>query len=203
MLASNILLPSGEEALFYPQSRLRWSDKPAGGLWAREPVTRSERGLYRVWNVADLGAYLRGALAIEVKLTPAGQAKVPSTPPQDPCRPQGMPPLMLNPLPIQFIDRGDHIDLQLASFGVLRRIEMMAPPNVDAVPLSDFGYSVGRWVGDTLEVRTTRVGWPYVDDDGRPQSENVEILERFTLAADNGRLTYCRLSPIQHFLPSR
>ena len=49
------------------------------------------------------------------------------------------------------------------------------------IPLSDLGYSAGRWVGDTLEVRTTRVGWPYVDDDGRPQSTNVEILERFAL----------------------
>jgi hypothetical protein len=59
-----------------------------------------------------------------------------------------------------------------------------------SVAFSDLGYSAGRWAGDTLEVRTTRVGWPYVDDDGRPQSANVEIFERFALAADGNRMTY-------------
>ena len=67
---------------------------------------------------------------------------------------------------------------------------MAARPDPAAIPLSDLGYSAGRWVGGTLEVRTTRVGWPYVDDDGRPQSTNVEILERFELAADGSRMTY-------------
>jgi hypothetical protein len=58
------------------------------------------------------------------------------------------------------------------------------------VPLSDLGYSVGRWIGATLEVRTTRIGWPYVDDDGRPQSQNVEIVERFSLLNDARLLRY-------------
>ena len=191
VLVSNVLLPSGDEALFYPQSKLRWSTRQAGGQWARESVSGELRDLFRVWSVADLGAYIRMAQAIAVKLTPAAQAKMAATPPRlDVCRPQGMPGIMLNPLPIRFVDRGDHIDLELASFGVLRRIDMVVPPDPAAIPLSDLGYSAGRWVGDTLEVRTTRVGWPYVDDDGRPQSTNVEILERFALAADGGRMTY-------------
>ena len=190
MLVSNVLLPNGEEALFYPQSQLRWSNRQAGGQWARESVGDEQRDLYRVWSVADLGAYIRMAQSIAVKLTPAAQAKMATPPRLDVCRPQGMPGIMLNPLPIQFIDRGDHIDLNLASFGVVRRIDLTVRPDAASVPLSDLGYSAGRWVGDTLEISTTRVGWPYVDDDGRPQSENVEILERFSPAADGKRLTY-------------
>jgi Family of unknown function (DUF6152) len=31
MLMENLLLPNGEEALFYPESRLRWSNNAAGG----------------------------------------------------------------------------------------------------------------------------------------------------------------------------
>ena len=90
---------------------------------------------YRVWSVADLGAYIRMAQAIAVKLTPAAQAKMADTPPRlDVCRPQGMPGIMLNPLPIRFVDRGDHIDLELASFGVLRRIDMVARPDPAAIP---------------------------------------------------------------------
>jgi hypothetical protein len=46
------------------------------------------------------------------------------------------------------------------------------------------------WAGDTLEVRTTRIGWPYVDDDGRPQTTDVEIVERFALLNDGRLLRY-------------
>jgi len=190
MLVSNILLPSGDEALLLPQSTLRWSTRQAGGQWARESVSDEQRDLFRVWSVADLGAYLRMAQAITVRLTPAAQAKMATPPRLDVCRPQGMPGIMLNPLPMQLTDRGDQIDLKLASFGVLRTIDMTVPPDAASVALSDLGYSAGRWVGNVLEVRTTRVGWPYVDDDGRPQSADVEILERFALAADGKRMTY-------------
>jgi Family of unknown function (DUF6152) len=119
MLVSNVLLPSGQEALFSPQSKLRWSDRPAGGRWTPEPVMSAARpGLYRIWSVADLGAYMRAALGVSTKLTPSAQAKMVNPPRLDPCRPQGMPGTMLNPLPLQLIDRGDQIDLQLTTFGV-------------------------------------------------------------------------------------
>jgi hypothetical protein len=190
MLVSNVLLPSGAEALFNPQSQLRWSDRQAGGQWARKSVGNEQRDLYRIWSVADLGAYLTMARGIAVKLTPAAQAKMATPLELDICRPQGMPGIMLNPLPMQLIDRGDHIDLKVASFGVLRTIDMTVRQDAESIALSDLGHSAGRWVGNVLEVRTTRVGWPYVDDDGRPQSANVEILERFALAADGNRLTY-------------
>jgi hypothetical protein len=133
---------------------------------------------------------MRAALGVSVKMTPSAQAKMATPPRLDPCRPQGMPGTMLNPLPMQFIDRGDHIDLQLTTFGVLRKIHMTDRRDGKAVPLSDLGYSAGRWNGDTLEVRTTRVGWPYVDDDGRPQSQNVEMLERFSLMNEGRLLRY-------------
>lgn len=143
MLVSNMLLPSGHEALFYPQSSLRWSVKAAGGRWTPEPVTSGRRGLYRIWSVADLGAYMRAAMGISIKLTPAAQAKMATPPRLDPCRPQGMPGTMLNPLPLELIDRGDHIDLQLTTFGVLRKIHMTGQSEMKSAPLSDLGYSVG------------------------------------------------------------
>lgn len=68
ILVNNLLLPNGEEALFYPESQLRWSDKAAGGRWARESVASDRRGLYRIWSVADLGAYLRTARAVVFQL---------------------------------------------------------------------------------------------------------------------------------------
>lgn len=97
---------------------------------------------------------------------------------------------MLNPNPFGFVDRGDHIDMQHASFAVVRTIHMADQVDPAAVALSDLGYSVGHWAGDTLEVRTTRIGWPYVDDDGRPQTTDVEIVERFALLNDGRLLRY-------------
>jgi len=190
MIVSNMLLPNEEEVLFYPASRIRWSDNSVGGRWLGETVEGDPRGLYRIWSVADFGAYQEAARGLVVRQTAAAQANTPDTPPLDPCVAQGMPGTMLTPLPIQFIDRGDHIDLQLSTFGVLRRIHLMPPENLEEIPLSDLGYSVGRWVDDTLEVRTTRVGWPYIDDEGRPQTEDVEIVEQFSLIDNGNRLGY-------------
>ncbi len=52
------------------------------------------------------------------------------------------------------------------------------------------GYSVGRWEGDTLVVETSRINWPYFDGIGTPQSEAVEVVERFTLRQGGQRLDY-------------
>ena len=46
------------------------------------------------------------------------------------------------------------------------------------------GYSVGRWEGNTLIVITNRINSPYSLGGGTPQSEAVEIVERFTLSED-------------------
>lgn len=191
MLVNNLLLPNGDEALFYPESRLRWSDRPAGGQWARESAGGDRRDLFRIWSVANLGAYLAAARAVEFKLTPQAQAKLAAaTPSFDVCKPQGMPGFMLNPLPMGFVDRGDQIDMQHTSFGVVRTIHLEGRSDPRAVAASDLGYSIGRWVGETLEVRTTRISWPYLDDDGRPQTEAVEVLERFSLINDGSLLRY-------------
>jgi hypothetical protein len=190
MIVSNMLVPSGQEALFYDVSRPRWSNNAIGGSWKGELVENSSQGLFRIWSVADFGAYQDVARNLVIRQNAAAQAITPDTSPIDPCIAQGMPGTMMTPLPIEFIDRGDHIELQLATFGVRRTIHLTPPENLAESPLSDLGYSVGRWVGDTLEVRTTRVSWPYIDDEGKPQTENVEILEQFTLIDNGSRLDY-------------
>lgn len=190
MIVTNMLLPNGQEVLFYPASRIRWSGDPVGGNWLSETVEGNPRGLYRIWSVADFGEYQDVARGLVIRQTDAARANTPDTSPLDPCAAQGMPSAMMTPLPMQFIDQGDHIELHLAAFGVLRRIHLTAPENLEEIPLSDLGYSVGRWVGDVLEVNTTRVSWPYIDDEGKPQTENVEILERFSLIDGGNRLDY-------------
>ncbi len=60
---------------------------------------------------------------------------------------------------------------------------------VDVAP-SRLGYSVGRWEDGTLIVETGRIDYPYFNDQGIPQSEAVEIVERFMLSADETRLDW-------------
>ena len=58
-------------------------------------------------------------------------------------------------------------------------------------PATPLGYSVGRWDGDALVVRTTRISWPYLDPYGRiPQSEAVVVDERFSVDPSTDQLVY-------------
>ncbi len=190
MYITNMLLPGGDELLLLPSGERRWSDDYAGGEWVNEAVATNSRSLFRTWSTESYDVFIQASLGIEVELTDEAKAKMADSPRFDPCVPQGMPSMMVNPLPMDFVDRGDHIDLQLASFAVLRTIDMTENPDPDAVPATKLGYSAGRWVGDTLEVTTTRVSWPYFDDAGTPQTENVSIHETFAPSDDGARLDY-------------
>ncbi len=190
MQVTNLLLPNGTEILLSGRAENRWSDDAAGGQLAGQRVDRADRDLFRVWSIEDFGSYGRSVQQSEIRLTEAASARMAAEVEFDSCQPQGMPAIMQNPLPIEFIDNGATIDLRLNSFGVLRTIHMDDESGNETIPLSDLGYSVGRRIEDTLEVRTTRIGWPYLDDNATPQTENVEITERFTLVDNKSRLNY-------------
>ena len=105
------------------------------------------------------------------------------------CEPEGMPRIMRNPHPFEFIDHDSEISLASELYDLVRTIHMGSapPPNAPASPL---GYSTGRWEGNALIVTTTRINWPYFDNIGTPQSEAVEMQETFTVSDDQTRLDY-------------
>ena len=189
MRVTNMLLPDGTEVLLAGAAGNRWSDEYAGEL-VNARVNRAERDLFRVWSAEDPGTFGRTIEQSDVRLTESARARMSSGVEFDPCVPQGMPTLMYNPLPIEFVDRGETIELHMTAFGVVRTIFMTDRIDATTFPPSNLGLSVGRRVGDTLEVRTSRVSWPYFDDNGTPQSPNVELLEQFTLIDDKSRLAY-------------
>lgn len=189
MRVTNMLLPDGTEVLLAGAAGNRWSDEYAGEL-VNSRVNRAERGFFRVWSAENPGTFGQTIEQSEIQLTDSARANMDSGVEFDPCVPQGMPTLMYNPLPIELVERGDTIELRMTAFGVVRTIHMTDGADATAITPTDLGYSVGRRVGDRLEVRTTRVSWPYFDDNGTPQTENVELLERFSLADDKSKLTY-------------
>ncbi len=101
-----------------------------------------------------------------------------------------MPNANLNPYLIEFIDEGDTIRLRIEEWDAIREIHMSAATASRNQAPSLLGYSVGRWEGQTLVIETTQVDAPYLDDAGTPQSENAEIVERFTLSENDNRLDY-------------
>lgn len=188
MRVTNMLLPGGTEVLLAGAAGSRWSDEYAGELVNRR-VNRAERDLFRIWSIEDPGTIGQTRQQSEVRLTELAQASIGGGEEIDPCVPQGMPGVMYSPNPIEFVEIGDSIELRMRSFGVVRTIHMVDAAS-ETVPPSVHGYSVGRRIGDTLEVRTTKVSWPYFDDNATPQTENVEMLERFSLVDGKSRLTY-------------
>ena len=104
------------------------------------------------------------------------------------CIAAGMPVLLDTPYPIQFVDEGDQIVMRLEEWDGERTI-YMTPGDAPLVhEYSPNGLSFGRWEGNTLAIFTTYIDYPYSDDRGTPQTQNVGVLERYAPTEDGARL---------------
>lgn len=170
-----------------------WS--PPAADWARYSrlqhsyyFQESEAERARIWSQAIFGAwrsepYTEAAIAARADWDPVDNFATR-------CEPEGMPRLMMNPHPFEFVDEEDQIRLRSELYDIDRIIHMVPSPAPEAVAPSSLGYSVGRWEAATLVVETTRVNWPWLDNSGTPQSQAVTFEERFTVSADQTRLDY-------------
>jgi len=195
----NHLMPEdGVELLVGGVREPRWSDTHVGGgAWtvdAEKAAAAEGQGLFRVWSQRFGGAwFFRGTDAYS--LTDSALAAVAvwdefeDNPLLD-CTAPGMPSLMSNPYPMEFIQRDASIELRFEEFDAVRTIHMEDASDPSNIPTSDLGYSVGHWEGETLVVSTTRIDWPYFNRVGVPQSEAVEVIERFTPVEDEARMDY-------------
>ena len=104
------------------------------------------------------------------------------------CAPKGMPTIMEQPYPIQFVQEGDDVVLRLEEYDTVRVIHMGEAEA--APPRSLLGYSHGRWEDTTLAVSTTAIDWDYFDKEGIPQGDNMTVSERFTPSDDGSRMEY-------------
>lgn len=149
-------------------------------------------GIFRVWS-RDVGPwYFRSPSEYPVTVEAAEAAADWNDLDDNPilrCEPPGMPPLMGNPYPMEFVDRGNIIELRFEEFDAVREIHL--DDNVPAGQLaSPMGYSTGRWEDDTLVVSTTRINWPHFNRFGIRQTEAVEVQERFQLTDGDQTLLY-------------
>ncbi len=203
MFVRNILLPNGEEIVL--GGKPRWSQH---AIRASEIVNarvgdggHPEKGLFRVWSTGlstpmlfpenidhsfDLGKYPLTAAAKAA----AAAFDYQQDDPTNGCVPKGMPLIMEEPYPIEFLRDGSDIVLRLEEYDTKRVIHMGAAADAAGQPLSRLGYSVGHWDGRDLVVKTTRIGSGAFDSVGIPLSPKAEIVERFSPSADGARLDY-------------
>jgi len=205
MFMQNVLLSSGEEFVTWPRVSARWSDRSRGdfAFWNQSEGDRSQPalGIFRVWSSSlalpglfDLRRLDRNAfpftaagLARVEAFEAAGQNLV-ST---QGCTPKGMPLIMEQPYPMEFVREGGNIALHIEEYDVVRVIHMDEAASARAdEPLNPLGYSSGRWDGDTLVVSTTRLNWPLLTQSGAPLSEAAMLEERFTPVDQGSRLDY-------------
>lgn len=195
-LAMNMMRADGQEVLLHSRTIPRLSDQVIGIAYGSDTASdvpdaaAENRGIFRVWSSPRLGYH-----EMHLPLRDAAIAARSSFDLTDNfatrCEPEGLPRLMRNPHPFEFVDRTSEILLHSELYELVRTIYMEEPANAGSIPASPLGYSVGHWEDDqTLVVTTTRINWPYFDNIGTPQSEDVEIVERFTLTEDQSRLDY-------------
>ena len=196
-LVSNLLLPDGREVVFRRDADPVWRNVAVGGADSfvstesdLVDAAAENRGIFRLWSRPDQGVH-------STRLPPFTEAATASMAAWDAlddtsmaCIPKGMPMAMSTPHPYEFVDNGDSIGILGHEFNIARTIHMNDAGDASAQPFSHLGYSVGRWDGDTLVVETSRINWPLFSSRGVPQSEAVEIVERYTLSDDQSRLSY-------------
>lgn len=200
---SHILLPSGVEMIFGNEEP-HWGEEYIGGRLFKETDNRNDaktaeevEGLFRLW-IRDVGTTY--GVQVEPPLTPeARQAyesydQLKDDPVLD-CVLPGMPRVMtvVGYRPIKFEQSGSDILLHSENYNLTRHIHMNDAADPSEIESSPLGYSTGEWDENTLVVTTSKISWPFFDLPpyiAIPQSEEMKIVERFTLDEENDTLTY-------------
>ena len=147
---NHILLADGTELLVGRIREPRWSETHLGsGEWAVDPATAASAtasGLFRVWSQRLGGAfYFLGADAY--RLTDSALAAVSDwnefeDDPVLDCTAPGMPAMMSNPYPMEFIERADgDIVVRFEEFDSIRTIHITDVEDPADMPASPMGYS--------------------------------------------------------------
>lgn len=203
MFAHNVLLENGQEVLLGIRATPRWPAGLRGDLYeseADEATIEDARqradGVFRVWaaDLADVTSFLlyRDKAYPLTDWARGVQAQWDArSSPYLGCRSRGMPYLMNNPYPLEFVKRGEDILLRMEMYDAERFIRMDGvQPAIPAFP-SLYGHSRGRWEGRTLVVETDSIDAPYFDGaDGTPQSGAMRVVEFFTPSESEDRLDY-------------
>ena len=140
---------------------------PGGAFDLKEPYARD----YRAFVKRRDEALKRGAPLPDASLL---------------CKPEGMPTAMAGaPFYIEFLHAKDKVVVLNEFLSQTRRIFLgVTMPPLEELSVGYFGYSVGRWEGDTLVVDTMGIRED-VQFMAVPHSKRLRITERIRLLSQN------------------
>jgi len=203
MFVTNVLAQNGQELVLDLRSKPRWASTATGlqTSWMDNGVAAGANAtIFTVWssNLAERPTELWKNPKDYPLTEKAKQALAKWDPVRDTvakgCTPKGMPTIIEQPYPIEFVDKRDTILMRLEEYDSVRTIHMKRDTSGASQPRTRLGYSRGHWEGKTLVVATSRINWPHFDSNGVPQGPDATIVERFTPSADGSRLDYTMLA---------
>ena len=96
------------------------------------------------------------------------------------CLPPGTPRINAAPFPWKLVQTPTYIVIVYENFNFWRQIFLDGREMAEDAPPSWFGYSTGKWEGDTLVVDTRGFnGKAWIDQLGKPATEALHVIERF------------------------
>jgi hypothetical protein len=141
-----------------------------------------------VWEVSPGARGAAGSAAPRPSFTPAYEAKRKAylaAAPEDSeaanCLPAGMPGIMAQPYPMEFLITPGKVTIVIEAYTQVRHIYTDGRPLPEDPDLKFHGTSVGRWEGDTLVVETVGFSPLTQIERGVPHSDKMKIVERFRL----------------------
>lgn len=163
-----------------PPSKEPFNPRDLNGVWWRVGGTREfnlEKGGEPVFTPA-------GKARFEANKPGYGPRAVPPAIGNDPlgqCNPDGLARILMFNRPVEFIQQPNRLLQVFQYHRVLREVWMdgrTLPENPD-IPRW-YGYSAGRWEGDTLVVDTVGLDdRQWIDNQGYPYSDALRLQERY------------------------
>jgi len=165
-----------------------WSSSPQGRTWASIAKLPNWQGIWEVdWQHQP--AFLAGGARTRPVLLPAAQARLTAymskrkagedlQPQQANCLPPGMPQIMTQPYPIEFLFNPGLVVVVTEAFMQVRHIYTDGRPHPSDPDPAFQGNSIGHWEGDTLVVDTVGFDPHTLIQPGIPHSDQMHIIER-------------------------
>ena len=184
------LLMTGVAAAPTPASAQSRAPKPpTAAEWAAVGKLPDFTGVWEATFGGGRGRGAGGGVPQGPQLTPAAAAKrkqLQSVPREDNqtanCLPPGMPGIMGQPYPMEFLLTPGLVTIVIEAYTQVRHIYTDGRPLPTDPDLKFHGTSVGRWEGETLVAET--IGFSPLTELAAnvPHSGNMRIVERFRLA---------------------
>jgi hypothetical protein len=115
----------------------------------------------------------------------AYRANPPDDNPSANCLPPGMPGIMTQPYPMEFLMTPGKVTIVIEAYTQVRHIYTDGRPMPEDPDPKFFGTSIGHWEGETLVVETIGFSPSTTLEPGVPHGDKMKIVERFRLTDPN------------------